>query len=156
MRRIDFTDTTGVPDPRYKGEKILLLTTEGTKDHWGEFEPLRGTTWEAGVELVSAESLSHALHGYFMPLLREIGRPPTASAKRVSAEQGECKSKDMCPSWDPKVCRPGGKGVPPDCYDPPLSPWEGPELVNLFRTVAHAWKENRHTVVVVGEGFNIR
>lgn len=156
MRRIDFTDTTGIPDPRYKGEKILLLTTEGTKDHWGEFEPLRGTTWEAGVEIITAESLSHALHGYFMPLLREIGRPTTASAKRVSAEQGECKSQDFCPSWDPKVCRPGGKGGPPDCYDPPLSPGESVETVSLFRTVAMAWKENRRTVVVVGEGFNIR
>lgn len=156
MRRIDFTDTTGLTDARYKGEKILLLLTEGSKEHWGELEPLRGTSWEAGVEMVSAESLSHALHGYFMPLLREIGRPPTASAKRVTAEEGECKSKDWCPTWDPTKCRPGGEGCPPDCYDPPLSPSEKAATVDLFRSVALAWKEGRHTIVVLGEGFNIR
>lgn len=156
MRRIDLTDVSPRPDGRYSGEVILLLVTEGTKENWGEFEPLRGTSWGAGVEVISAEAFSHALHRYYLPLQRELGRDPTASAKRVSAEEGECKAKGYCPSWDPKVCRPGGKGNPPDCYDPPLENGAALDIINLFRTVAQAWKEGRHTVVVVGEGFNIR
>jgi len=156
LRKIDLTDTTGLKDARYHGEKILLLLTEGTPDNWGELEPLRGTSWEAGVERVSAEALSHALHNYYMPLLRELGRDPFASAKRVTKEEGECQAKGTCPTWDPKICRPGGRGNPSDCYDPPLSAGTPPEVLTLFRTVAAAWKEGRHTLVVLGEGFNIR
>jgi hypothetical protein len=156
MRRIDLTDVSPRPDGRYSGEKILLLVTEGSSEDWGEFEPLRGTSWEAGVELISAESLSHALHRYPQPLYRELGRNPIFSGKRVTSEEGECKAKGFCPTWDPKTCRPGGIGKPPDCYDPPLEDGTDPALMTLFRTVAHAWKEGRHTVVVVGDGFNIR
>lgn len=153
MRSLDLTDTTAITDPRYKAERILLLVTKGAKDDWGEFEPLRGTSWEAGVELVSAESLSHALHHYYMPLLRELGRDPKASAKRVTPAEGECKMQATCPTWDAKICRPHPEM--PDCYDPPLSPGTDSDILHLFRVVAHAWKEGRHTVVAVGEGFNI-
>jgi len=36
-------------------------------------------------------------------------------------------------------------------------PLEGatPDLLLLFRTVAMAWREGRHTVVLTGEGFNL-
>ena len=155
MRRIDFTDTTGLKDARRHGEKVLLLLTQGSLDDWGELEPLRGTSWENGVELLSADSISHALHGYFMPLLREMGRDPSASAKRIQKDEAECKSQGFCPTWDPKGCRPGGLGNPPECYDPPLSEGTDPATVDLFRTVARAWSEGRRTVVVTGEGFNL-
>lgn len=154
MRWIELFHDGSRPDRRHHAEKILLLVTQGTEDHWGEFEPLRGTSWEAGVEVVSAEALSHALHKYPLPLLRELGREPSASAKRVTREEGECKMKDVCLTWNPSTCKPGPKV--PDCYDPPLSEGTHIEIVNLFRTVAQAWKEGRHTVVAVGEGFNIR
>jgi hypothetical protein len=152
MRRIDLTDPTG--NPRHP-RRISLLLTEGAEDDWGDFEPLRGTSWEVGVELIDADAISHALHGHFMPLIRALGREPYVSAKRVTAEEGECKSQDFCPTWNPEVCRPGGKGCPPDCYEPPLSEGTDLEIVNLFRIVTQAWKEGRRTVVSVGEGFNI-
>jgi hypothetical protein len=155
VRNLDLLDVTGVQDPRFHGERILLLLTEGSRSHWGEFEPLRGTSWEAGVEFLTAESLSHALHNYYMPLLRELGRAPSASAKRVTDEEGACKSQDFCPTWEAKLCRPGKLG-PPDCYDPPLSEGTDTEVVDLFRTVARAWKEGRRTGVIIGSGFNIR
>ena len=155
MRSLDLLDITGVKDPRFHGERILLLLTQGTRDHWGEFEPLRGTSWEAGVEFYTGEALSHALHNYYMPLLRELGRDTTASAKRVAEDEGACKSQGFCPTWDAKLCRPGKNG-PPDCYDPPLSDGTDPEVVNLFCVVARAWKEGRRTAVVLGSGFNIR
>jgi hypothetical protein len=153
MRSLDLTDTTGLPDARYKGERILLLVTKGDKDNWGEFEPLRGTSWETGVEFVSAEALSHALHRYYMPLLRELGRDPRASAKRVTPAEGECQIQATCPTWDRKICRPHPDM--PGCYEPPLSPDTHHDVRHIFRLVAAAWKEGRHTIVAVGDGFNI-
>lgn len=156
MREVDLVDSSVRGDARFKVPRILLLVTEGTKGDWGELEPLRGTSWEAGVELVDAESFSHALHGHVLPLLRALGRDPSASGKRVSEAEGSCAMRGSCASWVADRCRPGGKGNPPACYEPPLSPGSGSSVTQLFRTVAAAWAEGRHTVVVVGEGFNLR
>jgi len=140
-------------------EEILLLATPGSAEDWGDFEVFRGTSWEGGVCVVSGASYSHALHGHLIPLLRELGRDPRASGRRVSEEEGLCGVRSTCMSWNPKLCRPGGqhKGSPgpPTCYDAPLESPD-PEVAHLFRRVALAWSEGRHTVVVEGPGFNYR
>lgn len=67
---------------------------------------------------------------------------------------------DECPTRKDNLCIPGGKTSralgPPDCYEPPLSPGTAPDIIQLFRKVTLAWREGRHVVVAVGEGFNLR
>ena len=157
MREIDLTNDP-MGDGRAHSEKVLLLITNGSDEDWGELEPLRGTSWAKGVELISSEALSHALHGFLQPLLQELGRNPLDSARRVLKAEGECAMAGNCIDWDEGVCRPGGTRRdpgPPECYDPPLM-GQGPHLMSLFRTVAQAWKEGRHTVVASGDQFSLR
>lgn len=159
-REVSLTDPNPPRLQRKNPEQVLLLYTEGTADHWGDFEVFRGTTWEAGIRVVSAESLSNALHGLLLPLLRELGRDPRASAKRVSEAEGACALRGGCLAWDAALCRPGGQTSkelgPPGCYEPPLDDATSPEVADMFRRVTAAWKEGRHTLVVVGSGFNLR
>lgn len=154
MRSLDLTD------PQPPGEQVKLLVTRGTPENWGELELLRGTSWEAGVGIISSEALSNTLHGYFLPLLRELGREPRASGKRVLEREGTCLLKGTCLMWSEPLCRPGGRlrteWGPPGCYEPPLIRGSSQEARELFREVSQAWKENRYTLVVVGENFNLR
>lgn len=159
MRQIDLTGPQP-KDGRQGQKKILLLVARGSKENWGELEPLRGTSWAEGVQVVSGEAFSHALHGFFLPLQKELGRNPQASARRVIAKEGECSQKGNCIKWHPDLCRPGGKLLkeigPPECYGPPLE-GASPALSKLFTDVVLAWKEGRYTIVVTGEGgFNFR
>jgi len=158
VRQINFTDPNPPRDRRKDPEKVKLLTTEGTADDWGELEPLRGTTWADGVRVVPATELDHALHGRLHPLLSALGREPRASARRVSDKEGICQLQDICPTYQEGYCRPGSllkkKQGPPECYEAPLNN-APPELRQLFYEVVMAWRENRHTIVVVGERFNL-
>lgn len=160
MRELNLKDPNPPRDRRAHAESVLLLVTQGSEEHWGELEPLRGTSWEAGVSLIPAEAYSEALHGRLMPLLRALGRPPEASARRVSPVEGACALKGSCAGWEPQKCRPGGRAkkrgevAPPECWEPPLE-GAAPAISQLFREVAMAWREGRHTIVVVGEGFNL-
>jgi hypothetical protein len=160
MRKVDLT---GPPpkDGRKNPDKIFLLVTIGTAEDWGEFEPLRGSTWAHGITVVSGESYSHALHGFFHPLQKELGRDPLASARRVSPKEGECLMREDCINWKPELCRPGGKLKkevgPPDCYYPPIESSPDDPTVKLLTEVVLAWKESRHTIVVDEQGaFNFR
>ena len=160
MRKVDLT---GPPpkDGRRNPDKISLLVTVGSSNDWGELEPLRGSTWAHGVTLVSGEAYSHALHGFFKPLQKELGRDPQASARRVSAKEGECLMREDCIKWSPELCRPGGKLKkevgPPDCYSPPIDAPSDNPAVKLLTEVVLAWKEGRHTIVVDERGgFNFK
>ncbi len=162
MRPLDLTDPN--PQRGREAEQVLLLVEVVPEDaaHWGVLESLRGTTWEAGVKVLPAEDLSHALHGRFLPLLRSLGRDPRASGRRVEPDEGVCSQIKTCLTADKGLCRPGGsKGKgrklqhgPLDCYDPPLSEHTPSEVFEVFQRVALAWREGRHTVVVYGDGFN--
>ena len=158
MRSIDLTDPEPLTDGRNHAEVILLMVTQGGHNDWGELEPLKGTSWAEGVEIVPSEVLSHALHGFLQPLLQELGRDPRDSARRVLKGEGECAMAGNCIDWREGVCRPGGtrkEPGPPECYDPPILNADPPTLA-LFRTVAQAWRQGRHTIVVIGEQFSER
>lgn len=154
MRRLSLTD------PRPPNEEVKLLLTLVDIEGWGELEPLRGTSWGVGVKEVSAEAMSNALHGHFLPLFRELGRDPQASGRKVTDEEGLCKNLESCPIANEGLCRPGGRRKretgPPGCYEPPLDGETPSEVRELFYTVSQAWREGRHTIVVVGKGFNLR
>ena len=162
MRPFDLTDPN--PPRGREPEKVLLLIeiVPEDADHWGTLESLRGTSWEHGVKVLTAEALSHALHGRFLPLLRELGRDPRASGRRVKSEEGVCSQIKTCMTADKALCRPGGskgkgrrlKHGPLDCYEPPLSEDTPSQIAEVFVRVALAWREGRYTVVVRGDGFN--
>jgi hypothetical protein len=162
VRLLDLTDPN--PPRGRKPEQVLLLVEPVSEDsdHWGALESLRGTSWESGVKEISAESLSHALHGRFLPLLRALGREPQASGRRVIPEEGLCSLQGACVGWDSDMCRPGGSKIskgkrvhgPPDCYSPPLSEGASSEISEVFMRVAQAWRVGRYVVVVRGSGFN--
>lgn len=138
-----------------QGNILLLVTVATEATPWGEFEPLRGTSWQCGITLVSGKAMSHALHGYHLPLVRELGRPPTANGKQVNDAEGACALADGCLGWDSKHCRPSGalknkEPGPPDCYEAPIM---GATFITT--RVCLAWKEGRHTVVVTSPEFSL-
>jgi hypothetical protein len=137
LREIDLTD----PE---QGTLLLLAAFPRDEAAWGDLQPLQGTSWQQGVSEVTAAALSHALHGYATPLVRQLGRPPLSSAKKVSPEEGFCALQAGCIGWDSVRCRPCAKT--PECYEAPLEGF-------VFRRVAEAWKERRHVVVVIGNEF---
>ena len=162
MRKIEIIDPS--VSRGEEPEKVSLLVTFVEKEsHWGEFEVFRGTTWEKVVSVVSAEDLSHAMHGMLNPLLRSLGREPKSSIKRISKEEGECLHKNTCIGWKPHYCKPDGDNGkrgkhkllgPPDCYEPPLQ-GASPEIMIVFSEVLKALKENSYIVVAKGKMFNL-
>jgi hypothetical protein len=128
----------------------LLFPLAQPGDPWGVLAPLRGTVWGDQVPSVSGESLSHALHGWLTPLMREIGVEPLVHARRIPEDLRRCAQHETCPIVG-RGCQPGP--ATPDCYDPPEL--EGQSL-HLARTVALAWAESRYVVVVTGPEFTLR
>jgi hypothetical protein len=147
---------------RGKPETILLSVAYGGEGGtWGELEPLRETTWAQGIQVVSGEVLSNALHGFTRPLFQVLGWEVAPKARRVSDEEGLCSLKGAaCLLWDAGLCRPGGRRGkeqgPPRCYEPPLASGTDPAVVQVFREVARAWQAGRHVVVVNGPEFSLR
>jgi hypothetical protein len=165
MRFLSITDPS--PSKRQEEpEKVNLLVEVVPKDanHWGVLESLRGTSWEQGVQEVPADALAHALHGRLQPLLVALGRSPEASAKKVTESEGMCKECNTCLIYEKDFCRPGGykgrgwrrKNGPPNCYEAPLPDGTPSKVLEVFLQVATAWKENRHVIIVKGDGFNLR
>jgi len=142
FREIDLTDEE-------QGFIKLLVPTPAGDDPWGVLAPLRGTAWGDQIPEVSAEAVSHALHGWATPLTRVIGVKPYVHAKRIPADVGLCRLHRSCLGATAD-CRPGVEV--PGCY-------EGPDLdaavARVAARVAMAWGEGRFVVVPVGEGFNV-
>ena len=160
MRRIDLIGAQP-KDKRKNRDKVSLLVAYGTQENWGGLDPLRETSWGGGVQVISGEVLSHALHGFIEPLLKALRIDPHSCARKVLPKEGECSMRGECPRWNPQLCRPGGKFQkelgPPECYFPPIVAPSGSTQANLFTEVALSWREGRHTIVVTEEGaFNFK
>lgn len=156
MKHITLTD----PINPYIEIKLLCTPVNKHDKHWGEFELFRNTSWENVVCVIPGDIYTHALHGRLDPLLKQIGREPVASLRKIVPDEGECSFKGNCSMWDEQFCKPGGykgKGYkrvwgPPDCYDIPI---DGPvQVKQVFYTVLQALKTGHYIVVVQGEGFN--
>lgn len=148
LREIDLTTDT-------QGEVLLLVTVATKEARWGAFEQLRGTSWQKGITEVSGDAMSHALHGYPHPLIRELGRPPSTNGKKVNDAEGACALHQGCIGWDTAHCRPAGrlkKGEhgPPGCYEAPIM-----GASSIATRVCLAWKEGRHTIVVTSPEFSL-
>lgn len=160
MRRITLVDPNPPEDRRNDPLRISLLVFYKREGTWGDLECLRGSSWVSGIEEISGEVLSHALHGHIMPLVRALGRAPQVSASRVSEEEGLCSLRKDCLLWDKKFCRPGGKRKkgecgPPGCYEAPVGRSTPTSQKLLLRDLAVAWSEGTHVVIVDGEEFSL-
>ena len=121
------------------------------EEPWGMLGPLRDDpAWRLLVPEVSAEAISHALHGYLDPLLRQPGvreaRTVLRAAQKHLPDRGRCMERGRCAAHDPATCLPCPRV--PACYVPPAP--AGGEVA--AREVARAWAEGHVVVVPVGAG----
>jgi hypothetical protein len=128
---------------------LLLRPIPRNDDIWGDLAPLRDTPWGDVIYEITGEALSHALHGHVMPLMRQLGVPPSVLAKRIPPGYRRCDLHKNCILAQP-VCEPGPEL--PACYVPPGVPIEARQAVSV---VALAWKEGRHVVVIEGPEFSL-
>ena len=131
-------------DPSWGKFGIIRPIPKGD-ELWGCLKPLKGTEWEQWLPVVSGESMSHALHGYLAPLMKEIGPEPRLIAKQVPDLIGKCSMYVECMTAEPS-CIPSGP--PPDCYE---APSEFASVSSAATQVVWAWKSG-DWVVVVGDG----
>ncbi len=106
---------------------------------------LEGTWLAPLVRVVSAEAVSHATHGYILPLMKELGPEPKYLVKRLDASTGWCSSYGpTCPGSSPS-CRPGP--TVPAC-------WRS-NIGDLAGDVVQAWRDGLYVVVVDGDEFSL-
>lgn len=129
-----------------QGEIKLLVVVPKEDDPWGVLADIRDTDWGQQVAVVSGESMSHALHGWATPLMREIGVAPRQRARRV---RKLCSLAQGCVGAGPG-CVPGVDV--PDCYEPPGVP---PSVLMAVTRMVLAWKDGRYVVVVNGPEFSL-
>lgn len=139
FRRLDLND-------REQGSVLLSVAIPRTDDPWGVASVLRGTPWEVLVRTVEGAALSHAVHGYATPLVRQLGPHPHAVSRRVRTpcaltEGGQCVGASP-------ACVPGPKV--PDCYEPPDLPLE---VASVVTTVLVDMRAGRYVVAVSGSEF---
>lgn len=140
-------------DDKDWGEILLLLPIPRSGDPWGVLAPLKETPWGKLVVEVTGEAMSEALHGYAVPLMRQLGRAPRDQAKRLLLADRQCSllEKGTCGLEGPH-CEPSS-GELPFCYEAPAL---GGEQKRAANRIAAAWNEGRYVIVVVGKGFNLR
>lgn len=139
FRRIDLAD-------REQGRILLTVALPRDGDPWGVAAVLRGTEWEGLVRTVGGEAMSHAVHGWATPLVRELGPGPHATLRRIPTPCA-LSSGDQCVGATPE-CRPGRRM--PDCYTPPDL---DPDVASVVTTVLLDLRSGRHVVVVDGPEF---
>lgn len=139
FRRIDLSD-------REQGPVLLSVALPRDGDPWGVAAALRGTEWEVLIRTVGGEALSHAVHGWATPLVRELGPNPQATMRRTVTPCA-LSSGGQCVGATPD-CRPGRKM--PACYTPPDT---DPDVASVVTTVLLDLRAGRHVVAVDGPEF---
>jgi hypothetical protein len=115
------------------------------QDAWGVLAPLRGTPWGDALPIISGDAMSHALHGWAMPLVRELG--PKPSSRGVEAPV-MCALFDTCITAGPK-CHPFGPS--PECYEAPVED----SIVRAANAVALEWSSGSWVVIVEGREWSL-
>lgn len=129
-----------IPDPRW-GDPVIARVIARDDDPWGVLSFLRGTAWEPLFPIVPFQAMEQALLGHVTPLMRVLGPPPSALAKRLPVVEAQCNHASSCLTHGP-LCHPGPKV--PGCWETPgFTPDQGPYV----NRVVQLWKEG--TVVVL-------
>ena len=133
---------TKFPDPAWGDPSIARVIPIGD-DPWGILRFLVGTPWDPLFPRIPEDILDQALRGHTTPLMRILGPPPKALAKRLPVEDGTCRMKDQCINAGP-LCIPGLKV--PMCWEPQgVSPYHSPYLSH----VVQLWRVGIVVVLVV-------
>jgi hypothetical protein len=128
------------------GEISVCRPTPRDGDPWGVLAPLRDTPWGEVLPVVSGDAMSHALHGWVVPLVRELG--PKPGTRKVEGGT-RCGLYDVCITAGPS-CHVGGP--PPGCYEAPL---EDPAARRAATAVALKWAEGSWVIVVEGKEWSL-
>lgn len=135
------------------GEDFLILRPLPTEESfWGVLTPLQGTPWGDLIPVVSGLAMSHALHGYSLPFLQELGRPPSAQLRLIPEGSRTCAEINACVMADRAICCPCSKI--PLCYVAPGKP-DALSVFSAESVVVKAWAEGRYVIVVEGEEFRL-
>ena len=122
---------------------LIARPTPRGDEPWGVLAPLVGTPWEGLIQVVTGEALSHALHGWFKPLMDQLGPPPTLRLKRVPNEAKVCANARSCAIADAR-CMPNPKV--PLCFEVPGDD----HVAELATALILLWREGYHVIVAIG------
>ena len=131
-----------LPDAHWGYPRIARAVGSYT-DPWGVLAVLRETPWESPFPRVSHYTFDHALRGHASTLMRELGPPPTALARRLPIAHARCRDATGCVNSGPK-CVPGPEV--PECWTGGGFP-PGP-AAEVAAYVVRLWKEGVPVVVV--------
>ena len=112
---------------------------------WDPLDVMEGTPWKDVFCRVSGNSLSMALYGRHMTLVRELGLSPEDWAKRLPLNEVRCSDFQDCMIAS-ESCKPG-PGLP-ECY---RAPGKTLEQSRIGSVLGKAIRDGRY-VIVVGEG----
>lgn len=138
---------TKIPDASWGNPKIARAVGNDT-DPWGILAPLRGTAWEPLIPLIPSLILDQAFRGHATPLMRVLGPPPEALARRLPITYARCRDRDTCINSGPD-CKPGPKM--PDCWEGEGEGLEDREQAAVVSSVARLWRDKIPVVVVIPE-----
>ena len=111
--------------------------------------------WLKHIPSISGENLSHALHGWATPLVRELPAHPHLTMKRIKpkamcrSHKGGAKKGGDCLMANDK-CYPNKDT--PECYDAPVETFEKRMLIS---EIVLAWKSGIYVVTIKGSEFII-
>ena len=112
---------------------------------------LEDTAWKKGIHFVSADAMSHALHGWVQPLLRELGPEPKYTCKKISQKEGLCSLYNDCINAK-KTCQPKYITTLPPCYEAPI---DNPTHQWVVNEIVHQWTQGVFVIVVKGNEFSL-
>lgn len=130
-----------LPDPAW-GNPRLVRIVPSSDSSWGKYLFLVGTGWEPLIPEIPAEILDQALRGHATPLMRVLGPPPAALARRLPPEESVCALKGQCTAWTPG-CVPGPRV--PLCWEPP-----GELPLGLMGPLVAFWRQGVPVVRIGG------
>jgi hypothetical protein len=116
------------------------------EDHLGILKPLEGSFWLKHIPVVTRDSFTHALNGWTIPLLREIGSQPEGIFKKLPKTYCTQVLDKTCIAADKAICFPSKKV--PICYEASFP--TDPLARVAASAVVSAWREGAY-VFILGE-----
>lgn len=95
--------------------------------------------------MIPSPIFDQALRGHATPLMRILGPPPEALARRIPASYAACRMREGCIN-SASTCIPGKRM--PECWEAEILE---PAAAQVASKVAFFWKEGMHVLIIVPE-----